>query len=236
MGKNRIFYPSYIFVAMTKVLPYLVVTLKVVVISLFFATLIGALLAKAKIKGKFGKKIADLYTTIFRCIPAIVLIFLVYYGIPKFLKTSFGIDINGWAKEIFVIITFSLIFGASLCEIMRAAYLSVDVVQTEAGLSIGLTPFQVFRRIVFPQALRYALPNLANIITALMKEGSIAYTIGLIDMMGQANQTIGVNYGAYALETYIALAIIYWILTKIVEITFERIDKKTAIGRKTIAG
>lgn len=236
METNRVFYPNYIYVAITKVLPYLAVTMKVVFFSMLFAIIIGAILARAKIKGKFGKKIADLYTTVFRCIPAIVLIFLVYYGMPKFLKSCFGMNINGWAKEIFIIITFSLLFGANLCEIMRAAYVSVEVVQIEAGLCIGLTPFQVFRRIVFPQAIRYALPNLANVITTLMKEGSLAYTIGLIDIMGQANQVISLNYGAYALETYIALAIIYWVLTKIIEITFAFIDAKTSIGRKTISG
>ena len=54
--------------------------------------------------------------------------------------------------------------------------------------------------------------------------------------MGQANQFISLNYGSYALETYIALAIIYWVMTKIVEVSFAYIDAKTSIGRKTIAG
>lgn len=232
----RVFEPSFIWEAIIKVLPYLGVTFKCMLFSFFFATLIGAALAKAKIKGKFGKKVADLYTTVFRCVPSIVLIFLVYYGIPKLLKDTAGIDINGWAKEIFIIITFSLMFGASLCEIMRAAYLSVDYVQTEAALSVGLSGTQAFFRIILPQALRYALPNIASILTTLMKEGSLAYTIGLIDIMGEAKQIISLNYGAYSLETYIGLAIIYWVLTKLIELIFALVDKRLSVGRKTIAG
>jgi len=234
--ENRVFKPAFIIEVIKKVLPYLGVTFKVMILSFIFASLIGALLAKAKIRGKFGKRFADFYTGIFRCVPSIVLIFLVYYGVPKFLKDVFSLDINEWAKEIFIIITFSLMFGASLCEIFRAAYQSVDYVQTEAALSVGLTHFQTVIRIVLPQALRFALPNLANVLTTLMKEGSLAYTIGLIDVMGEAKQIISLNYGSYSLETYIALAIIYWILTKIIEIIFGIIDKRLSLGRKSLAG
>ena len=232
---DRVFEPSFIWKVILKVIPYIGVTLKVVLFSFVFASIIGALLARAKIRGKVGKRFADFYTAIFRCVPSIVLIFLVYYGIPKFLKDVFGIDINDWAKEIFIIVTFSLMFAANLCEIFRAAYYSVEPVQIEAGLSVGLTYSQTFFRIVFPQALRYALPNLATVLTTLMKEGSLAYTIGLIDVMGEAKQIISLNYGSYSLETYLALAIIYWILTKVIETAFGLWDKQLSKGRRSLA-
>ena len=89
-------------------------------------------------------------------------------------------------------------------------------------------------RIVIPQAFVIAIPNLGNSLIALLKEGSLAYTIGLIDMMGSGNLIISRNYGAYALETYIALAIIYWGLTLLIENLFKFLEKQFSRGRRTV--
>lgn len=227
---SRVFKPTFILEVMAEVLPYLGVTFLIVIATLFFSTIIGLLLARAKIRGRFGKYLADGYTVIFRCVPTIVLLFLVYYGLPQLLKGAAGIDINGWNKGIFVVLAFSLIFGASLGEIMRAAYHSVESTQCEAALCVGLSGTQTFFRIIFPQAVRYALPNLANVITGLMKEGALAYTIGLIDMMGAGKNIINMNYGSYTLETYLALFAIYWVLTKLIETGFGLLESRLSIG------
>ena len=92
---------------------------------------------------------------------------------------------------------------------MRAAYLSVDHGQYEAAVSIGLSSFTALRRIVLPQAAVVALPNFGNSVLNLMKEGSLAYTIGLIDLLGEGNLIISRQYGGSALEVYIAVGIIY---------------------------
>lgn len=236
MGAYRAFKADFIWYAICQILPYVWVTFAVVIATLVVSTLFGALLARAKIRRKWGKKIADGYTAIFRCIPMIVLIYLVYYGMPQLVKFLTGTDINDWNKGIFIVMAFSLSFSASISEIMRAAYDSVDAVQHEAALSIGLTETQAFWRILFPQAVRFALPNIANIITSLMKEGALAYTIGMIDMMGAGTHLISKNHGSYSLETYLGLFIIYWVLTKTVETVFARIDKRLSKGLKTIAG
>jgi L-cystine transport system permease protein len=232
---TRVFKPQFILETIVQVLPYLGVTFLIVIGTLFFASLIGFLVARAKIKNGIGKYIANLYITVFRCIPSIVLLFLIYYGLPQLCRILFHIDISFWSKTAFVILTFSLLFGANMGEVMRAAYEAVDGGQTEAALCVGLTERQAFFRITFPQAVRYALPNLANIITSLMKEGALAYTIGLIDMMGKGKMIITMNYGAYTLETYLALFIIYWVLTKIVETVFAQMDKRLSRGGKTLA-
>jgi len=134
-----------------------------------------------------------------------------------------------------VIITLSLLFGANMGELMRAAYLSVDKGQREAALGAGLTETQAFIRIVLPQAAAAALPNFCNALTALMKEGALAYTIGMIDMMGQGMLIIARNYGAYGLETYTALALIYWAMTVIIERSFRALEKRLARGRRSLA-
>ena len=233
---TRVFNPGFIPKVIVEVLPYLSVTFLIVLGTMVFASIIGFLVAKAKIKNGVTRHIANAYITVFRCIPSIVLLFLVYYGLPQLFQMLFHVDISFWNKAVFVILTFALLFGANMGEVMRAAYEAVDGGQTEAALSVGLTERQAFFRITFPQAFRYALPNLANIITGLMKEGALAYTIGLIDMMGKGKMIISLNYGAYTLETYLALFLIYWVLTKAVEISFGQLDKRLSRGGKTIAG
>lgn len=113
------------------------------------------------------------------------MMFLVFYGLPEVLLGAFDIDINSWNRLNFVVIALSLLFSAPCSEIMRSAYLAVAKVQREAALSIGLTEAQAFRRIVLPQALVSALPNLGNSFILLMKEGALAYTIGIVDIMGK---------------------------------------------------
>jgi len=146
----------------------------------------------------------------------------------------FGIDINYIGRAVFVIITLSLLFGANMGELMRAAWLSVSSEQREAALSAGLTETQAFIRIILPQAARAALPNFCNALTALMKEGALAYTIGMIDMMGQGMLVIARNHGAYGLETYIALAVIYWAMTIIFERCFRTLEKRLSLGHRSV--
>jgi len=139
------------------------------------------------------------------------------------------------SRAAFVIITLSLLFGANMGELMRAAYLSVDPGQREAALSAGMTQARAFFRIILPQAVTSALPNFCNTLTALLKEGALAYTIGMIDMMGQGNLIIARNYGSYGLETWITLAIVYWIITIIIERSFLFIEKYLSRGRRSVA-
>ena len=80
----------------------------------------------------------------------------------------------------------------------------------EAGVSIGLTPNQTFWRIIFPQAFQVALPNMTTAVLNLMRDAALAYTIGFVDVMGAGNLLISRNLGNYSLETYTAVAILYW--------------------------
>jgi amino ABC transporter, permease protein, 3-TM region, his/glu/gln/arg/opine family len=215
-----------------QLLPFLSVTLAIMLATVFFGGILGFILAFCKLKGIVSAKIAQAYIYIIRCIPSIVMLFMVYYGLPKFLLV-FNIDINNYDRAFFVILTFSLLFAASMAEVFRTAYIAIDKGQTEAALSIGLTPLQAFIRIVFPQALVVALPNFTNALVNLMKEGALAYTIGLIDLMGKGDLIIYNNQGAYNLETYIALSLIYWAMTIIIEKTFMHLEMRLSRQRTT---
>lgn len=231
----RPFKPEFILQVMPDLLSYLPITFYMVIVSVFFGSLLGFVLARAKIKrNRVSGMLADFYIVLLRCAPPIVLLFIVYYGLPKLLKDTIGIDINSMYKGIFVFVTFSLLFGAAMAEVMRTAYESIDKGQREAAVSIGLSEFQAFYRIVLPQAVIVGLPNFGNSLISLMKDGSLAYTIGLIDMMGRGTLIISQNYGSYALETYIAIAIIYWVFTILIEKAFYALEKQLSKGKKEV--
>ncbi|MBR1911732.1 MAG: amino acid ABC transporter permease [Treponema sp.] len=233
---NRPFSPIYIVKAFLSVITHIGITFGVVAGTVFFGLLLAILIAKARLsKYALFQKIASLYVYALRCTPSIVLLFIVFYGLPKFFLVVCNVNMNFWPKIIFVVIALSLLYASSLSEIIRSAYLSVGKGQYEAAIAIGLTPFQALYRIVVPQAFVVALPNLGNSLIALVKEGSLAYTIGLIDIMGAGNLFISRNYGGYAIETYISLAIIYWGLTVVIEKTFSILEKRFSKGRVNVA-
>lgn len=216
-------------------LPYLGITFAIVIFSIIFGVLFGFLITMAKLsKYKALRFIGNGYTNVLRCTPSIVLLFLVYYGLPEIFQGLFNIDINQMYKGIFVIVTLSLLFSANIAEVMRSAYEAVDKGQYEAGVSIGLTNIQTFLRILLPQCFIIALPNLGNAVIALFQEGALAFTIGFIDMMGKANLIVSLNYGSHAREIYIGLALIYWMISIIIEkgmSKFETVYKEKILAK-----
>ncbi|MEK5424480.1 amino acid ABC transporter permease [Viridibacillus sp. FSL R5-0477] len=231
---EKYFDASYIWESLPILLPFLKVTFMIAGLSILLGSFFGLLLAIAKLSSsRIAQKLANGYTTIMRCTPSIVLLFLVYYGVPA-LAENFGLNFHDIDTAIFVIVTFTLQFAAIMSEVIRSSYGSIDKGQYEAAVSVGLTPFQAYRRIIFPQALVVALPNLGNGMIALLQEGALAYTIGLIDVVGKANLIIASNINAHALEIFIALAIIYWVLSLIIEKFFSILEKFFSKGKKTL--
>jgi len=214
---QKYFDVSYIWGSIPVLLPYLKITFLVTILTLFFGTIVGFLLTMAKLsKSSILRSFSNGYITILRCTPTIVLLFLVYYGIPA-VGYSFGLYLNDMNVIVFVVIALSLQFSAIMSEVIRSAYQSVDNGQFEAAVSVGLSNAQAYRRIVFPQAFVVALPNLGNGVLALLQEGALAYTIGLIDIVGKANLMISENYNSHTLEVFLGLAIIYWAISICIE-------------------
>ena len=232
---DRPFYPARIFETIPVLLPYLLVTFEILLGVVIVGVGIGFLLARGMLsKHKWKNRIAGFIINAFRCTPSIVMLFVVFYGLPTLFWALFKIDINDWSKVFYVVTALGLLFSASAAEIMRSSYLAVPAGQREAALTSGFTEVEAFRRITLPQAFVISIPNLGNSFIVLLKEGSLAFTIGLIDVMGKGNLIISLNYGAYALETYIALAIIYWTLTILLEQLFKKIEKHFSKGRKSL--
>ncbi|HEM3598043.1 TPA: amino acid ABC transporter permease [Streptococcus suis] len=204
---------SYVFKFLPEILYALPLTLWILIVTIVIGSLLGALLAWGQLYGdEVIVSISKGYVFVLRCTPPIVLLFMVFYGLPEFLEWWLGLDVNGWSRTVFVINAMTLLYAATISEVFKSAYLAVPNGQMEAGLSIGLTEFQTFQRILLPQAFRFALPNISNAILNLLKDTALAYTIGLADIMGAGNLLIGRNLGNYSLETYTAVAVVYWTL------------------------
>ena len=212
-------------------LTYLDVTLLVALVSIALGSLLGGLLAWANLSGTAPLRWAALsYVYVMRCTPSIVLLFIVFYGLPKLMEAAFRYDMNELHRAVFAIITFTLLFSAYISEVFRAAYTAVPRGQYEAAVSAGLTPFQGFRHVILGQAALVALPNFGNATINLLKEGCLAYTIGLIDMIGKGNLIIAQNFGAYGIEVYLAALLIYWVLVLLLEQVFALVEKRLDVG------
>lgn len=214
MGFNGVIFLSNL----TEILSRLGTTFAVAAASLLLALVLAAVTVMGKLgQNKIASLLARGYITLMRCVPPIVLLFVVYYGAPHLAQGVFGVDINRLDAIYFAIFALGLLHGAGMAELMRGAYESVDKGQREAAVSMGLSPFQAFYRIIFPQALVTALPALGNTLVGLLKDGALAYSIGVIDITGQASYLISMNLGGYVLETYLALALIYWVLSLMIQ-------------------
>lgn len=227
----------YIFKSIVLLAPFVKITLLVTLLSVFFGTLLGSILALGRLsRSKLARSLALFYIHIIRCTPSIVLLFIVFYGFPALYKSVTGINVYSGLKEklISVVTALSLLSAASMCELIRSAYLSVDDGQREAAFCCGMSRFQTAVLVIIPQAISAAIPNFCNAVIGLLKQGALAFTIGFVDMMGQAQIIITRAYGAHGLETYIGLALMYWAITIIIEKLLSFVEKYFSRGKNSL--
>ena len=227
-----IFKPEFAVKVIPVLLGFLPMTLLLTIASAFFGLIFGVVLACGKLsRRKLPQLLAKGYTTIMRCTPSIVLMFVVYYGLPLLLIYIFDVNIQYYSNEFYAIVSLSMLYAATSSELLRSAYEAIDKGQREAAVSIGLSPWQAFHRIILPQCVKIIMPNLALSLVALMKEAALAFTIGVVDMMGKAKLMVSNYYGAMALETYLAVALIYWAISFLVQ-QIVRLSEKRRYGRQ----
>ena len=128
---------------------------------------------------------------------------------------------------VYAIIALSINESAYIAEVFRGALASVNVGQIEAASAIGMTYFQTFRRIIFPEMLSVALPGLGNSFIGLIKGTSLAFVCAVVEMTAQGKIIGGRTYRYF--EVYVSLAIIYWVITFVIEQGIRLIEKKMQI-------
>ncbi|GGF81313.1 L-cystine transport system permease protein TcyL [Paenibacillus albidus] len=206
---------SYVWSFLPKLLSTLSTTLLIVVSSLLAGIIVGFIVALPRLyKVPVLRTLSEIYISFFRGTPILIQLFLFYYGLPEILKLV-QVDVTRAPVLVFVILTYGLHTGAYMSEMIRASVTAVDKGQVEAAYAAGMTGYQAFTRIVLPQALAIAVPVFSNLVIALLKDTSLAFTLGVMEMTGKA-QTLGA-VTQHFIETYIALALIYLVISFSIE-------------------
>jgi len=166
------------------------ITASLAICTLPLGLAIGFLLALAK-QSSVGqlRTAADIYTTLFRGLPELLTLFIVYYGLQIVLQNFAGsigfsgpIEINSFIAGMIAI---GLVFSAYCAGVLQSAFQAIPQGQYEAGYAIGLTKSQTMRLVIMPQLLRIALPGLGNLWMILLKDTALVSAIGLPDILRQ---------------------------------------------------
>lgn len=204
-------------------------TLFLAFVILIAGILIGGLLAVFRLlKIPLLEKMILGYISFVRGIPLIIHLYIAYYILPNAFNAIFneGTEASGItiSPVLTIIVAFSLYTSAGQSENIRAALLSVETGQFEAGYSIGLTRLQTLKRVVFPQALKVAIPAFFNSYLGIIKGMSLGFTIGLVDILAQAKLNSALNFGY--LESYTAAGLLYWALCGLLTLLFSSLESK----------
>ena len=167
-------------------------TVLVGITSMAIAVLLGLIGAWGKLsRSPVARGVTGPYTTVIRGVPELVLILLVYYGVPTLIQdivSSFGgeliIDINPFIAGV---CTIGFIYGAFATEVFRGAYLAVPRGQVEAAKAVGMSRWLIARRVLLPQMWRFALPGLGNVWMVLIKATALISVIQLDELMRSAD-------------------------------------------------
>jgi octopine/nopaline transport system permease protein len=176
--------------------------------------------------------LATSYGTVFRGVPDLLTIYLLYYG-GSVALTAAG-RAFGWQGFIGLptfatgVLALGVISGAYQAEVFRGAYLAIERGQTDAARALGLSRWVTLRQVIIPQLLRHALPGISNVWQLVLKDSALISVIGLIELMRQAQ--IGAGSTREPFTFYIAAAVLYLAIASFTGIAFHRAEKQASRG------
>ena len=219
------------FLITLKGIPVTLIIMAVAILLSFIPALLLALGQIYKVRGV--RTFSVVYLAFIRATPPILLILFFYSLFPSLLNQIFKslgsqVDVFKFNPLYYAFIIYSLMTTGSLSEILRSAILTVDKGQLEAAQAIGLTNFQAYRRIVFPQALRSALPNLANLVINLVKGTSLVFVMTVKDITALAK--IEASHSYQYSESYLVIFVIYLIICGLIQWMFRGLEKRYALA------
>ena len=190
-------------------------TLLITLFAVILGFVIGVLMALMRLsKSKILKAISGTYIDVIRGTPTMVQLLIINYiifasaNIPAWIVGSIAFGINS---------------GAYIAEIVRGGILSVNIGQTEAGRSLGMTPKQTMISIVMPQAMKNILPALGNEFVVLIKETAVVSMVSNIDLVGAARKVQSLTYDY--LVPLLSIAVIYYVVIKIISTFLSKLEK-----------
>ncbi|MCU4529866.1 histidine ABC transporter permease HisQ [Acinetobacter sp. P1(2023)] len=207
-------------------------TIQLALLSLLLSVIIGLIGASSKLSNiKILRYIATAYTTLIRSVPDLVIMLLLFYSLQLGLNQITEalqmdqIDINPFVAGV---ITLAFIYGAYFTETFRGAFQSVPRGQIEAAMAYGMTPWQVFHRVLFPQMMRFALPGIGNNWQVLIKATALVSIIGLTDIV-KISQDAGRNTMQLFFFSIVAAAI-YLAITTVSNLILMWLERRYSAG------
>ena len=190
-------------------------TLLIPLFSVLLGLVIGILMALMRLsKSKILRAVSGIYIDIIRGTPTMVQLLIIYFVIFA------NVHIDKWVVGF---IAFGINSGAYIAEIVRGGILSVNIGQTEAGRSLGMTHKQTMASIVMPQAMKNILPALGNEFVVLIKETAVIGMIANIDLVGAARKVQSLTYDY--LIPLLSIAVIYYVVIKIISTLLSKVEK-----------
>lgn len=201
----------------------LLVTCKIAFISVILACLFGIVFGIIMTsKNKIIKAVCRIYLEIVRIIPTLVWLFIVYFGVAKWLNTHLDAT--------FVSILVFVIWGtAEMGDLVRGAITSIEKHQTESALALGLNKIQVFRYILIPQSLKRVTPGAINLFTRMVKTSSLVVLIGVVEVVKVGQQIIElsrIEYPAASFWVYGVIFFLYFIVCYPLSLLSKYLEKK----------
>jgi len=211
------------------------VTLTVALASLAIAVILGLAGAAMKLSAsRVARSVATVYTTVIRGVPDLVLMLLIFYGgqlavneLAPRLGYAEYIDINPFVAGV---LTIGFIFGAYLTETFRGAIMAIPAGQREAGIAYGMSQWQVFARIIFPQMVRFALPGFTNNWLVLIKATALVSLIGLQEMTYLAKQASAATRSPFAF--FLFTAGLFLLYTTVSLYALKKLNARYSLGTK----
>ena len=206
-------------------------TIVVAATSVVFGLPLGIGGAAAKLGGgRFLRACAEIYTTVVRGVPDLLIIFVVYFGGTVTMSKVFGryMEVSAFASGVFAL---CIVFGAYATEIFRGAIQAVPRGQVEAANALGISPVRVFALVILPQAWRLALPALGNQWLILLKQTSLVSIVGLDELMRKSAVAAGATREPFTI--YLAAAAIYLSLTLLSTILLEYGERRANRALRT---
>ena len=196
----------------------LATTLEVTAASLGLALALGSLMAAGKVAApRAVRLLLDLYTSVFRGVPLIVLLFIAYFATPQ---------LTGWKVSMMAagVVTLGLNGAATVSEVLRGGIEGVDRGQYDAARAQGIPYPLMMRAIIVPQALRSVAPALVNEVITLLKGSSLVAVIGLSDVMRAAQSIQAITYRAF--EPFLVAAAIYYVIVMALALAGRALERR----------
>jgi His/Glu/Gln/Arg/opine family amino acid ABC transporter permease subunit len=200
-----------------------VLTLQLTLFAALFGMVGGSAIGIARrSRVQILRLLARMYTDFFRGTPLLVQLFMVYFGLPAVLQ-SLGLPVR-FDRFLAGVLALSLNVCAYVAEIVRGSLQSIEPGQTEAARSLGLSPWQTLRHIIFPQAFRRMIAPLGNEFSTLLKDTSLVAIIGYEELFRRGQMIVADTYRSF--EIYTAVALVYLVMTVAASQVFSALERR----------